>query len=70
MLISNYISFYFFQIKMLLKISFFVVNSTVCTGVLRKNKKFLQKNSNLGRFRGENSNFFKVDFCYGLLVVD
>ncbi len=53
---------------MLLKISFFVVNSTVCTGVLRKNKKFLQKNSNLGRFRGENSNFsrwtFAMDFWW------
>ncbi len=31
----------------------------MCTGVLRKNKKFLQKNSNLGRFRGENSIFFQ-----------
>ena len=67
MLISNYISFYFFSNKNVSKNKFFVVvNSTVCTGVLRKNKKFLQKNSKLGRFRGENSIFFKVDFCYGL----
>ena len=42
---------------------FVVVNSTVRTGVLRKNKKFLQKNSKLERFRGENSIFFKVDFA-------
>ncbi len=67
---------YFFQIKMLLsKYKFFVVvNSTVfytmSTGVIRKSKKFLQKkNSNLGFIWRRKQHFFKMVFCYGVLMV-
>ena len=65
----------FFQLKMFLsKYKFFsckfYCSYTVRTGVLRNNKKFLQKNSNLGLFRGENGTFLKVDYCYGLLWMD
>ena len=43
-----------------------VVNSTMYTEVLRKNKKFLQKNSNLGRFRCANIIFSRWTFVGGL----
>ncbi len=44
----------------------FYCSYTVRTCVLRKNKKLLQKNSNLGLFRGENSIFSGLTFSGGL----
>ena len=54
---------------LLSKTNFFVVGKFYCfytvhTGALRKNKKFIQKNSNSGLFGGANSIFLKVDFCW------